>query len=199
MPLRNLAAAAAAATTLGLSAMPAAAVTIDFEEQSFGAAVASPLAYPEVSFASSTGLFAIDGAGVLSRDICTYSPGTCDGTLTVTFAAPVYDLSFQTRGENAPGTLFVQILFQGGGSTDIELGYDNIFATLDTHDLAAWSNIIGLVMSSNDGNGVTYDNFTFTVGDGGTGGIPEPAAWALMITGFGLVGGMARRRRMGTA
>jgi hypothetical protein len=32
-----------------------------------------------------------------------------------------------------------------------------------------------------------------------TGGIPEPDSWALMITGFGLVGSMARRRRTGLA
>jgi hypothetical protein len=33
----------------------------------------------------------------------------------------------------------------------------------------------------------------------GTPGIPEPATWAMMIAGFGLVGGMARRRRMRAA
>lgn len=30
---------------------------------------------------------------------------------------------------------------------------------------------------------------------GGVGGVPEPAAWALMIGGFGMVGGMSRARR----
>jgi hypothetical protein len=30
-------------------------------------------------------------------------------------------------------------------------------------------------------------------------GVPEPASWALMITGFGLVGGTLRRRRLGGA
>ena len=32
-----------------------------------------------------------------------------------------------------------------------------------------------------------------------TGGVPEPAAWAMMITGFGGVGAMMRRRRQGAA
>ncbi|MFN7174641.1 MAG: PEPxxWA-CTERM sorting domain-containing protein, partial [Thermaurantiacus tibetensis] len=29
--------------------------------------------------------------------------------------------------------------------------------------------------------------------------IPEPATWAMLIAGFGLVGGMARRRRLARA
>jgi hypothetical protein len=28
------------------------------------------------------------------------------------------------------------------------------------------------------------------------GGVPEPASWALLVAGFGIVGGVARRRRM---
>ncbi len=32
-----------------------------------------------------------------------------------------------------------------------------------------------------------------------TAAVPEPASWAMMIAGFGLVGGMARRRRMAAA
>ena len=31
-----------------------------------------------------------------------------------------------------------------------------------------------------------------------TGAVPEPASWAMLIAGFGLVGGMARRRRLAT-
>jgi hypothetical protein len=30
-------------------------------------------------------------------------------------------------------------------------------------------------------------------------GVPEPATWALMIGGFGLAGGMLRRRRTAVA
>lgn len=42
-------------------------------------------------------------------------------------------------------------------------------------------------------NFVVYDNITF--GSVNPGGVPEPAAWAMMLAGFGLVGGAMRRRQ----
>jgi PEP-CTERM motif len=36
-------------------------------------------------------------------------------------------------------------------------------------------------------------------GEGTFGAVPEPASWALLIAGFGLVGAMARRRRLALA
>lgn len=45
-------------------------------------------------------------------------------------------------------------------------------------------------------NQIGFDNITFGSATPGS-GTPEPAAWALMITGFGLVGTTLRRRRTG--
>ena len=42
-------------------------------------------------------------------------------------------------------------------------------------------------------NRVAFDNITF--GSANPGGVPEPAAWAMMLAGFGLVGGAMRRRQ----
>jgi hypothetical protein len=42
-------------------------------------------------------------------------------------------------------------------------------------------------------NFVVYDNITF--GSVNPGGVPEPAAWAMMLAGFGLVGAAMRRRQ----
>ncbi len=41
-------------------------------------------------------------------------------------------------------------------------------------------------------NSLWWDVSAITAG--GTGGVPEPAAWAMMLAGFGLVGGAMRRR-----
>lgn len=40
---------------------------------------------------------------------------------------------------------------------------------------------------------MTWDDFTFDRAV--PGGVPEPAAWALLLSGFGLVGALARRQR----
>lgn len=41
------------------------------------------------------------------------------------------------------------------------------------------------------GDGTLFENFAFS----GQAGVPEPAAWAMMIGGFGVAGAMIRRRR----
>lgn len=43
-------------------------------------------------------------------------------------------------------------------------------------------------------DGFSIDNVSF-----GGGAVPEPASWAMLIAGFGLVGAMARRRRFARA
>ncbi len=68
------------------------------------------------------------------------------------------------------------------------------------------------VFDPNDGVGGTFlyyapdnSNYSFAALTGETlnitlaGGVPEPASWAMMIAGFGMVGGALRRRRVATA
>ncbi|MBC9032310.1 PEP-CTERM sorting domain-containing protein [Sphingomonas sp. JC676] len=46
-----------------------------------------------------------------------------------------------------------------------------------------------------DGFDAGLDNISFTVRDIVAGGVPEPSSWAMMILGFGAVGGVLRRRQ----
>lgn len=48
-----------------------------------------------------------------------------------------------------------------------------------------------------DGGYAAFDNIVITADDvgGGVPGIPEPASWAMLIAGFGMIGALARRRR----
>ena len=63
-------------------------------------------------------------------------------------------------------------------------------------DFFVWNN-------TTDPKGNTSWNYFFNIGaaqfDATFSATPEPAAWALMITGFGMVGAAARRRRSGYA
>ena len=62
--------------------------------------------------------------------------------------------------------------------------------------------IRGISIWNADAGGLGYDKLMFDVasnyvaGDVAPPGVPEPAAWALMITGFGLTGAALRRRRV---
>lgn len=48
---------------------------------------------------------------------------------------------------------------------------------------------------SNTSGGLVIDNVRVDVIGAATGAVPEPATWAMMLTGFGLVGACLRRRR----
>ena len=56
-----------------------------------------------------------------------------------------------------------------------------------------------LTLSFNSTGGSPYSaSATLSVPPAGAGAVPEPASWALMIGGFGMVGGAMRRRKVNT-
>ncbi|MBB6227542.1 hypothetical protein FHS79_001711 [Polymorphobacter multimanifer] len=61
---------------------------------------------------------------------------------------------------------------------------------------SAWSSSPLLLAWGPDGYDVGLDNITLAVRaiDGGTDIVPEPASWAMLIAGFGMIGGAMRRR-----
>lgn len=101
---------------------------------------------------------------------------------------------------------FNVLLGQTGTATTITVNFEDQFGNLfnDTFDLGNGQNFIGA--RATDGQLITRAFFTTdgTIEDarqfrlGGlveTGVIPEPATWAMMLMGFGFVGGSFRRRR----
>ncbi len=115
---------------------------------------------------------------------------------------------------NASATVTV---WDGLGGTGNLLGQINLLAQSNAgcednpYYYCNWSaagiDFTGTAYSINFGgaaDNTAYDNITFgdrIPGNGDNGGptvpgIPEPATWAMLILGFGLVGGMARRRRL---
>lgn len=181
----------AAFVALAALSAPAAAVVIDFEDRADGNQGTNIMVYPEATFTGTGNLF-VNGAGV-GKDLCTFGTLGCNGTMTVSFAGPISNLSFTTIGDNARSLLFITLNFEDGAPVEVSRQLDGNTWVKDFHDLAGYSGITGLVLSSNDLLGVAYDDFSFTVDGGGPGGVPEPASWALMIAGFGLMGAALRR------
>ena len=115
-------------------------------------------------------------------DIVAYFAGHSAGD-TLVFKIRVVntgDYFYSQRSQNADGITHVFSANYGGGDWGIPAGV-----------YVGFEDLYG-------GGDLDYDDlrFVFTnVGGGEVGGIPEPATWAMLITGFGLVGMAARRRR----
>lgn len=146
------------------------------------------------TFGGNTGYFSIPcsgGAGV-------------DGNCFVS-AGPVGSLGYlsQTLATTAGEMLDISGLIAGNGSGEVHF-YLNGVSILDVYgpagDLSPYS--VSAVASGNDvfaigfrddPSYVQFDKLSVTVGTSGA--VPEPASWALMLGGFGLVGGAMRSRR----
>jgi hypothetical protein len=97
-------------------------------------------------------------------------------------------------------TSFDYTNFGGPGSYSVvgSLNGSGVYVFGASGDFSAvWQTVLGNGTSvdqldftfSARGTSLNIDNFTL-----GSGGVPEPASWALMIVGFGLVGVASRRR-----
>jgi len=91
-----------------------------------------------------------------------------------------------------PGTVVGTGSYGFNGSwTDAVVHYDFLFA----HSASTWTmgiNFGGAGFQGGDDESWGIDNFHLAAV---TGGVPEPATWAMMIAGFGLAGAALRRRR----
>ena len=165
---------------------------------------------------SDTGTPAFDGAefyvfgGFASNGLLSIGEGI--GQNVATTAGDIYKLSFGYTGENCPGCSTVFTVNIGAFATDFTIvsdasGFFNKpFTVTDISGYVATAGTTALtfvVKSSTDlgNNDPIIDRVVFerTGTTNVSGAIPEPATWATMVAGFGLLGGALRRRRGGLA
>ncbi|MBL8555690.1 MAG: PEPxxWA-CTERM sorting domain-containing protein [Phenylobacterium sp.] len=189
-------AAVAAVSCLAGSAQ-AAETLIDFSDQtaSFVDPVANPLSYPDVAFSSVSGLRVFTFNGLLDRGLCPHATNACRAALTLDFTAPTAGLSFDVFQVDDRDSVLSISAVTAAGLVTRSIALTRGFATnrIDLSDLAGLTRLT--LDGTSDEEGVIYDNFRFTAGGSNGGGVPEPAAWALMLAGFGIAGATLRRRR----
>jgi len=121
------------------------------------------------------------------------------------------DVSFWTNDGGTPGMQISNILFAPASFTStVATAFDTSLVSVDyTQSLAAGTYLIsffngtdmGVPSYTGGGGNLFLQGFSAIAGQsagfslgGASAAIPEPASWALMVVGFGLVGAAARRR-----
>ena len=126
---------------------------------------------------------------------CGHPHGYGEGSFAVLFSGPVSYFGFEELFTdsfaatstldffNTAGGLIQRVTVSAGGS----FGFARAGGVKD---------IAGVSVYTGDPGGLGYDNLVY---DAVAAGVPEPATWALLIAGFGLVGGALRRRARSAA
>jgi hypothetical protein len=133
----------------------------------------------------------VDGSAViLVNDVPVFgfaSDGPGQGKFYFTETGSATPFNFMFGNGTDPRQYYLSGAFHPGANTIktiVNAGSFGINASgqplVATSSQLAWSGV------------VTYDKLS--AGAGGIGTVPEPAAWAMMLTGFGLVGYAQRRR-----
>lgn len=185
--------------TLAALALPsvANATVINFDD--LGNSVEVTNQYAGVVFSSSAGSRILTTAQNLGSSlpnfICSATGSiNCTDPVFVDFATGVSGLSFLAIGDDDVGDVGDVRVFAGAtllGTVDVIT--DGNSGVPNLVDVSAFSGITRIeIVNISDAAGLGFDDFTFTVG---VRGVPEPASWAMMIAGFGLVGAAVRGRR----
>jgi len=143
-----------------------------------------------------------EGTYTIPTDQLLVHPGN-PNPIAILFKAPTagdYDFTITANIlDRSPSGVAIIGLSNLGGNVDstllTTLGSAHLSYSFSGMFTLAKDDVLGLIISpagnySNDSTGI---NFTLTARDAAV--VPEPAAWSLMILGFGGVGGLLRRRR----
>lgn len=179
---------ASAFGALGATAAPAA--TIDFSS--------SPASFTSYSEAGAT--ITADGQNILTIATPNGTNGIlADGTpravFRADFASVASAVSVDLGDFDADAD---EIFIEAYNSSNALLGTsvlllsaaDSVMHNLSANFASTSYVLFGSRDPSVNGSSIFADNLTFDLG----GAVPEPATWAMMITGFGLAGGALRRR-----
>ena len=133
------------------------------------------------------GFFGVWGLQVSDGTRAVY--GATPDSLTFTFATPITHFGVDTIGFGNVGTSDLTVAWGANSSTL----YSNISAPGGTVFFAGIIDTVGFTSVTFTGtapnDGIAFDRLQVK------GAVPEPASWAMLITGFGMVGFAARRRR----
>lgn len=181
---------------------------IDFEDNSDGVYWTSPIqsdgyTATEVNDEGGPPLgtnYAIDGYGISNGTIHldSWTNNSSDSVWQLTestgaaFSLAQFDFGSGYPGDGQTVSLLTLTGYLVGGGTVtqqiIPLGQDFSTYLVDT----SFTNLLAVTFdASGDSNRAAYDNIHVD----SAGAVPEPASWAMMVGGFGLMGAAMRRRK----
>jgi hypothetical protein len=129
--------------------------------------------------------------------------GASTGQIYANFSAAISDFSLMAYKLAGPETREITInAYSGLNGTGTLLGtvsgtFGGPNYSAQTFSLTGLSGAQSFGFNAATRGNTWFDNFSATVAIGGA--VPEPANWALIIGGFGLIGAASRRRRIAFA